>query len=244
MTTVSTRAIIFDLFGTLVPNFSRREFREVLEVMADTVSAPAASFAHLYGTVTYPKRITGELATTESSVEYVCEALGLRPEPGKIRAAARERIELTRRMLLTPLPGVLGLLTELRSRGYRLGLVSDCSAEVPLVWPKSPLAPLIDATVFSCEVGLRKPDQRIYLLACGRLQVTPEESLYIGDGSDRELSGAVGVGMRTALVRVAYSDTTDTDRPEVLTWEGLELNTLADVLSLVGGHPLRRVPRR
>ncbi len=157
MTITSTRAIIFDLFGTLVPNFLRHEFREVMELMAEAVGAPAARFAHLYSTVTYPKRITGELATTESSVKHVCEALGVRPGPEQVQAAVQERVELTRRMLLTPVPGALELLEELRRRGYGLGLVSDCSAEVPLVWPESPLASLIAAPVFSCEVGLRKP---------------------------------------------------------------------------------------
>ncbi len=40
--------------------------------------------------------------------------------------------------------------------------------------------------------------------------------------------------MRTALIKVAYSETTDADRPEALTWRGLALNTLTDVLLLAG----------
>lgn len=232
MAETKTRAVVFDLFGTLVPNLSRAEFRATAEAMARAVGAPAEVFMHLYGEGTYRLRFTGELATTEANVEYVCERLGVRPEPEQIAEAARLRVALTRRMLLSPLPGAPEALAELRESGYRIGLVSDCSPEVPLVWPETELAPLIDAPMFSCRAGFRKPDPRIYALACEGLGVRPEECLYVGDGSGRELSGALAVGMRVALIRVAYDDTTDTDRPEVLAWKGLELEALADVLAM------------
>ncbi len=233
MTTTATRALIFDLFGTLVPNLSHAEFRATAEAMAAAVGAPVEEFVHLYSEGTYRLRFTGELATTEANVEYVCKRLGVRPEPERVAEAARLRTDLTRRILLSPLPGALEALAELRESGYAIGLVSDCSAEVPLLWPETELAPLIDAPVFSCRAGFRKPDPRIYALACEGLGVRPEECLYVADGSGRELSGALAVGMRAALIRVPYDETTDADRPEVLTWKGLELQALADVLAVV-----------
>lgn len=240
MTTPSTSAVVFDLFGTLVPNLSRAEFRATAEAMARAVGAPAEDFVHLYGEGTYRLRFTGELPTTEANVEYVCERLRVRAEPEQVAEAVRLRIGLTRRMLLAPLPGALEALAELRESGYAIGLVSDCSAEVPLVWPETELAPLIDAPVFSCRVGFRKPDPRIYALACEGLGVPPARCLYVGDGSGRELSGARAVGMRAALIRVAYDGTTDTDRPEVLAWKGLELEALADVLAMAADKEAAR----
>lgn len=40
-----------------------------------------------------------------------------------------------------------------------------------------------------------KPDPAIYLLACRRLGVAPEDCVFVGDGGDRELEGAAAVGM-------------------------------------------------
>lgn len=224
-----TRAVVFDLFGTLVPNFSRAEYSAMAVATAMTLSAPIEEFVHLYMDVTYPLRLTGVFATTAANIEHVCEALDIRVAPERVTEAARLRIELTRRTLRTPLPGAVEALSELRASGYGIGLISDCSAEVPLVWPETPLAPLIAAPVFSCQVGYRKPDPRLYTFASEALGVTPSECLYVGDGSGRELSGAVTAGMRVALIRVSYDETTDTDRPEVLAWRGSELSTLSDV---------------
>ena len=45
-----------------------------------------------------------------------------------------------------------------------------------------------------------KPDPAIYLLACNQLDVPPSRCLFVGDGGDNELSGAMQVGMTTVQV--------------------------------------------
>ena len=107
-----------------------------------------------------------------------------------IEEAARLRVDFTRRTLRSPLPGAIEALEETRSLGLKTGLVSDCSAEVPAVWPQMRLASLIDMPVFSCSARVRKPDPHIYLMACQRLNVSPEDCLYVGDGAGQELTGA------------------------------------------------------
>ncbi len=227
-----TQAVVFDLFGTLIPNFSSAEYLAMAEATAQVVGAPIQEFVQIYRDETYPLRLTGQLASTEANVTYACERLGIEPDKERVAEAARLRIELTRRTLLSPLPGAVEALTKLRESGYRIGLVSDCSCEVALLWPETSLAPLIDELVFSCIEGYRKPDPRLYSMACERLGVIPHECLYVGDGSGKELSGAIAVGMRAALIRVPYDETTDTHRPEVLAWKGLELKALSDVLTM------------
>jgi putative hydrolase of the HAD superfamily len=90
-------------------------------------------------------------------------------------------------------------LTELRNRGYRLALVSN------VAWYTSWLAELeldqhFDHLVLSCEVKLLKPEPEMYLHAAARLSVPPRECIFVGDGMDRELSGARVVGMTTVRV--------------------------------------------
>jgi len=49
-------------------------------------------------------------------------------------------------------------------------------------------------------VGLSKPDPRIYQLACERLEVEPNDCMFVGDGANDELAGAQQVGMRAVCV--------------------------------------------
>jgi putative hydrolase of the HAD superfamily len=98
-------------------------------------------------------------------------------------------------------------LAAIRARGVATGLISDCTHELPAFLPRLPVAPLLDTVVYSVEVGRCKPDPAIYLTACRRLGVLPEECLYVGDGGSRELTGAARVGM--TAVRLAAHDLSD-----------------------------------
>ena len=73
-------------------------------------------------------------------------------------------------------------------------MISVCTEDVPQVWDETPLGGEFDATVFSCDVGVSKPDPRIYEIACERLEVEPAECLFVGDGANDELPGAERVG--------------------------------------------------
>ena len=69
------KAVIFDLFGTLVKNFTVQQHEGTLGQMAEILSAPRDEFIQLwYGTFTM--RCLGELKTPEENVEYVCRELG------------------------------------------------------------------------------------------------------------------------------------------------------------------------
>ncbi len=92
------------------------------------------------------------------------------------------------------------------------------------------MAHLVDVAILSCEVGLWKPDPRIYQMVCDRLAVLPDECLYVGDGGSMELTGALAVGMDAVLIRAPY-DTVNGDREE---WQGTRISSLNEVVSLVG----------
>jgi putative hydrolase of the HAD superfamily len=112
----------------------------------------------------------------------------------------------------------------LRRRGLLIGLITVCSDDVPSLWPETPFHGLFDAEVFSCSVGLRKPDPRIYLLACEQLDVEPQEAMFVGDGANDELAGAERVGMTAVLL----------ERPgEDQEWEGRRVRSLPELLELL-----------
>jgi HAD superfamily hydrolase (TIGR01509 family) len=131
------------------------------------------------------------------SLEDAFAALGADPETAAALVQTRCR---QIRAALVPRDGVVETLRTLRRRRIKLGLISVCDGSVPVAWPDGPLAPLFDCVVFSCDVGLEKPDARIYRLCLEELDVEPRFALFIGDGGSDELEGAERVGMRPILI--------------------------------------------
>ena len=117
----------------------------------------------------------------------------------------------------------------------KIGLISDCSSEVPLLWPETSLEPLIDVAIFSCEVKIRKPDSRIYQAACDGLALEPGDCLYVGDGGSHELSGAAQAGMHPVLIRVS-AEGEEPYRPGAEEWSGMKISSLQEVLSILRGR--------
>ena len=84
----------------------------------------------------------------------------------------------------------------LRKAGYRLGLLSNFSDEARSLWQNEfPFIQYFDGVVISSEVGLMKPDPRIYHLAAKSVGVKPKEALFIDDFIEN-IEGARQVGMQ------------------------------------------------
>ena len=229
-------AVIFDLFGTLVDNtefldLSRSEYNRTLSNVAAALSIPEPDLLRLW-TETVHERDAGLFPSMEEYFRHICREIGVKADARQIAHAVELRLEYLR-SILTPRNHTVETLTELKASGYRLGLVSDCSSEVPLLWPESPFAALLDEAIFSCEVKLTKPDPRIYRMVCERLEVAPDRCLYVGDGGSGELTGAVEFGMDPVLIRAPY-DTVNGHRED---WEGTRISELKQVLDLVRGQP-------
>ena len=95
--------------------------------------------------------------------------------------------------------GVKETLLALKERGLLLGVVTDTyqPTVVKLKWfEQEGIGHVWDAFVVSCEVGVRKPDPRIYRLALDELRTEPEEAAFVGHKA-AELEGAKAVGMTT-----------------------------------------------
>jgi len=98
---------------------------------------------------------------------------------------------------------------------YRLGLLSNfddarCGREVLL---DTGVAHLFEAVIISAEVGLRKPNPRIYQRMLEMLQLEPHEVLFVGDTPRYDVLGAYQAGMRT----VWLNDRKDPLTPEIPT---------------------------
>jgi putative hydrolase of the HAD superfamily len=201
--------------------------------MASILGVPPGDFRRLW-LDTFRERTAGVHPTPRDSIAYICRKLDVDVSEARVEQAARVRLDYTVRSF-RPRAGAVEVLTRLKSDGYKTGLISDCSGEIPRIWNDTPFTPLLDVTVFSCQAGIKKPDPRIYLMATEQLAVKPEECLYIGDGSSRELTGASQVGMHPVLIRLPDDAEADAHRVDAETddWDGPEISSLKEVLTLL-----------
>lgn len=92
---------------------------------------------------------------------------------------------------------VWALAAAFRRAGGRTAFLSNSGPEVMArVRARWPLEARFDAVVISCEVGLSKPDPRIYRLCLDRLGLPAPETLFVDDRADN-IEGAARVGLRT-----------------------------------------------
>lgn len=221
------KVIIFDLFGTLVDNFGSSAERMGRELAA-ALGAPYEAFISLWNE-TLPMRIIGDFDTVEANLDYVCRGIGIRPQADQIEDAVEIRMKYVREAL-KPKPDAIDASSQLKNQGYRLGLISNCSPEIAVLWPETPFAQVIDLPVFSCRAHLKKPDPRIYHLACEQLHVAPDSCLYVGDGEDYELTTAARVGLHAVLIR--RSPQLGPSHREAREWQGPTIAKLTEVLRL------------
>jgi putative hydrolase of the HAD superfamily len=227
------KAVIFDLFGTLVEIFSRREYEDTLAAMAAVLKIPYDEFYKRW-MQTAGQRTTGLFRTLEDNLEYICRELNVTVSLEQINTAKQIRFNFVARAL-TPRRDAVAVLSRLKSAGYKIGLISNCSGEPPLLWPGTPFAPLFDVAIFSSAVGLQKPDPQIFLMAMQRLEVEPLECLYVGDGDSDELTAAANMGMSPVLIQANDEDSGGAFRSntEIDKCPCRRISSLTEILDLV-----------
>ena len=228
-------AVIFDLWGTLVdelthPEANRLVYRRKTDETADLLGVDRDEFASAWS-ATAADRMVGRIPSTAAALRRICGLLGAEPGDDRVRAAAGVRYEYVRGAL-SPRPGAVETLSALKASGYRVGLISNCSEEVSLLWRTTPFAPLVDTAVLSFDAGVAKPDPRIYETALRGLGARAASCLYVGDGSDGELNGAAKAGMTAVLIRAPY-DQADGSRQS---WHGRAVSAIPEVLDLLDGR--------
>lgn len=196
------RAILFDFYGTLTSACTRGPAHATVPRLLGC--DPADYFAVL-DTSFYP-RCRGAYGDALATMRWIAAELGVRVTPGRLRAAQAARLTAVRADTHLR-PEAVPVLWRLRRAGVRLAVVSDCAWELPEIMHALPVGHLLDAKVYSVHVGQSKPHPRMYLTACERLGVEPEECVFVGDGGSRELTGAESLGMRA--IRLAAPDLAD-----------------------------------
>ncbi|MFT4217081.1 MAG: HAD family hydrolase [Micropruina sp.] len=225
---VGVRAVLFDLFNTLIPGGSRVERDGVSRRMAEVLAVDPDDLAAMIRD-TFDDRTRGRLGDLRGTVRWLASRLGATPSDAAVKEAVELRLEMTRALHRDT--WALPALRELRVLGIARGLVSDCSAETPEIWADSPLAPFFEAVSFSCETGFRKPAPHAYLAATRQLGLRPDECLFVGDGGSFELTGAQALGMHTVRL-VTQGANAGESIDEDTEWSGPHIADLRSLLHL------------
>ncbi len=96
--------------------------------------------------------------------------------------------------------GTADALEELAGVGYRLGVISNADGRVEGVLERVGLRDHFEFVVDSEVVGVAKPDPAIFHEGCRRLDLPPEECLYVGDLYPVDYLGARGAGLDAVLL--------------------------------------------
>ena len=98
-------------------------------------------------------------------------------------------------------PEVLDFLDRVRSRGVRVGVVSNAPTSLTKFLDRLAITPLLDFAVISAAHGVKKPDPRIFRIALDQAGVEASQALHVGDMYLEDVLGASALGISTALIR-------------------------------------------
>jgi len=200
--------------------------------MADDLGLAADQFLKEW-TRTFPRRQRNEFASLSENIKLVLDELGYTRSMECVDAVALKRIEFER-IALQPRPGTIDFLRSLRLNGLKIGIVSNCSMEAIEAWDSSLLKPHVDHVTFSCLVGSEKPSPTIYNESCKSLSVVPTKCIFVGDGSNDELEGAMRTGMKSVLIRASDDDGSFPGRIDPGDWDGDFVSHVEEVAALLG----------
>ena len=154
------------------------------------------------------------------AAELMCDALGQVAAPG---GALRSKLvdaycTATEGCDLVVIDGVEVVLRALRQRGVRIGIVCDVgltpSPVLRRVLDERGLLELFDHWSFSDEVGVYKPDPRIFHHALEGLGgVAPGVAAHVGDRRRTDVAGALGVGMTAVRFTAVFDDDDEAQGP-------------------------------
>jgi putative hydrolase of the HAD superfamily len=226
------RAVLFDFFGTLTRAVQRGPFHSRI---AHRLGVDPDRFASVLNRTFYA-RACGGYGSPRDGLRRLLAPLGVYPGEELLAETVVARVAAVRDDTVLR-PEAVPVLMQLRQQGILTAVVSDCWFELPAFLPDLPVAPLLNTCVYSVDVGHCKPHPAMYLEACARLRIEPDECLYVGDGGSAELSGAQNVGIRA--VRLDAADLADhlvfhADE----SWIGPSVETLTDVLGQLDRAPV------
>lgn len=184
------KAVVFDMFETLVTLFEGRTYFG--ENIAEDAGVDAVQFRKEWNKIEVDRSI-GKY-TIKEGLEIVLKELDAYSED-RVNFAAQKRIDALGDTFSAIPEESIQMLKDLKSKGMKLGLMTNTFSDERDKIVNCPLYPFFDVSLISYEVGMCKPAPEMYQKMINLLGVKSDEILYVGDGGSRELYAAREAGM-------------------------------------------------
>ena len=206
-----TKAVFFDLGGTLLVMRRDRIFNRVVEEEGYSTGLDAihSTYARMdtWWLLAYGGRVMTP-AETDDAYRDLYEKVfsALFPDKGRSEAVriskqVRKRWpELESEIPLELYPDVDPTLSRLKKDGYSMGLVSNAPADTGKAVEALGLSKYLDSVVISGVVGYSKPNPKIFSIALEEVGAAPVEAVHVGDLYEADIVGARNAGIRGLLI--------------------------------------------
>lgn len=192
------RAVFFDFGGTLcrsaniLPVFQEAARRARVQVpWEEYLRANEKCWAELWPEAPL---LVGQTPSFADRVhEMALRKVGFRGSVEPLVRCIRE--EATSPRWHEPFPETEPTLIQLRARGASLHVISGHVDYLPIIVKNLGWSDLFDTVTFTQEVGVQKPDPRVFRFALDRAHQEAGSAIFVGDSWEADYLGASGVGM-------------------------------------------------
>ena len=224
--------IMFDLFYTLI-NTRDNEEEKIHE--SDLIAVERELWTKVCDLQVFERSI-GTAGKPFDIIKKAVHVLDPNADDEFINSILSARVERIRRTLIDVNTSNIKVLYRLKEMGFKLCLISNADVIDIIPWDESPLRDIFDEVIFSCDVGVAKPNRQIYEVAMNRLDVVSNNCIFVGDGGSSELKGAKEVGIDTILTTqyrgLFWPDTIKNIR-QYADYEISDLSQLLDIVLVI-----------
>lgn len=173
-------SVIFDLFGTLIH-----------------LSRDTSPYRQLCQAVGSSRRIRESLVVDAPTLADFCDHLGV-THPSNLAEIQRDlESDIDS---VSVFSDALHTLRSIRDRGLRVALISNLASPYKLAVDRLELESYFDVILYSCDLGIAKPNPDIYEAALSQLGATSECTLMVGDSQRSDVDGPMSCGIRGFLI--------------------------------------------
>ena len=188
------RAVLLDLYDTL----AWTEWPTMRAELEDRFGIGEAELLRAF-TVTRKARSIGAYGSAEGDLAAILDAARVPADAALVQELNEARLKAFAENGVHLWDDSIPTLRELRARGLRTAIVSNCDHSTRPIVDELGLGRETDAIVLSFEVGVAKPDPGIYRAALDALGARPDEAIFVDDQAGY-CDGAQAVGIRAFLI--------------------------------------------
>lgn len=144
----------------------------------------------LYG----EKKSEGHVVAWQAMMQAQLEGGGVPALQAAEQAAWLWEEQPGRNLWRKPIPGMIELVRELRTKAVPVGIISNSEGRLAELVEELGWGRDFDVVVDSGRVGIDKPRPGIFLHACAALSTEPHALVHVGDAWEADVQGALGVG--------------------------------------------------